>query len=129
MKAHWICVNVFNEKEFPEYFASGIIAILIVGTIMFFINAALYLIDPALINGIFGYYRYLSLGMVLFFWGYFGYLKKYIFFANHFMNMSESKKKIFKVLSVIYIIVVVVAFFGISNAMRDYNLANNWIMK
>lgn len=123
-KSYWLCVNIFKEKEFPEYFASGIIAVLITGTVIFLVNSVLYIIDPSLINIIFGYYKYLSLGMVLLFWGYFGYLKKYIIFVNRFEKMSEAKKKIFKVLSVFYILIVIVAFFGMSNAMRAYNITN-----
>lgn len=124
IKSHWLCVNVFKEKEFPEYYASGIIGILIAGTVTFLLNTILYLIDPNLINEIFGYYKYFSLGTLLLFWGYFGHFRKYTVFVDHFKNMSESKKKIVSVLSVVYIIVIVVGFFGIGDVMRNYNLAN-----
>ncbi len=122
-KSYFLCVNVFKEKEFPEFFASGIIAVVIVGTIMVFVNVFLYQINPSLINMIFEYYKYFSLGSVLFFWWYFGYMKKYVVFMNHFERMSNTKKRAMKVVSILYLILLLVLFFGMSDIMRTYNLS------
>lgn len=123
VKSHWVCINIFKEREFPEYFASGIIAVVLVGTIIVFVDVILYQIDPELINIVFGYYKYLSLGSVLFSWLYFGYMKKYVAFLNYFERMSGSKKKLMKIITIIYLIVLLVTFFGMGDIIRDYNLS------
>lgn len=124
MKSHWLCVNVFKEKEFPEYFASGVIAMVVVGTITVTADIIGYWVNPDALNEYGGFYKYFSLGSVLFSWLYFGYMKKYMVFMDHFERISDSKKKVLKVVSFIYLIVLLVTFFGMGNIIRDYNLSN-----
>jgi len=123
-KSYSLCINVFKEKEFPEYFASGVIAMITVGTIIVIIDIALYQVNPSLINMVFGYYKYFSLGSVLFFWWFFGYKKKYMNFMNRYDKMSANKKQVLSIISILYLVVLVVSFFGMGNIMRDYNLSN-----
>lgn len=124
VKSHWLCVNVFKEKEFPEYFASGVVAMIVVGTITVTADIIGYLVNPDALIEYGGVYKYFSLSSLLLFWLYFGYMKKYMIFMNHFRRISDSKKKVLKIISFIYLIVLIVAFFGMGNIIRDYNLSN-----
>jgi hypothetical protein len=122
VKSHSLCVNFFKEKEFPEYFASGVIAIVVVGTITVTADVIGYLVHPDLLNDYGWFYKYFSLGSVLFSWWYLGYKKNYIIFVKRYEELSGRKRKVLSVVSTLYLLGLVISFFWLGDLMRDYNL-------
>ncbi len=121
-KLYFFCIKVFKEKEFPQYFASGILSIIVVLTIIVLIDIILYQINPSAINSIFKYYKYFSVASLFFFWWFLGYKKKYLFLMENYKKMSSSKRKVLTFVSVIYLCLLAVSFLGMGDIMREYNL-------
>lgn len=123
-KAYFFCIKIFKEKEFPQYFAAGVFSMSIVITLSVLIDIVLYQINPSYINVYFEYYKYFSLGFLLFCWWYFDTKKRYLKVLQEYEKMSDNKRKILTVISVIYLLTILISFFQMSNVMREYNLGS-----
>nr|WP_320117915.1 hypothetical protein [uncultured Marinifilum sp.] len=55
-KAYFFCITVFKEKEFPQYFASGVVTLALVTQIVIILELIEYLSFPTRVN-IFGEYH------------------------------------------------------------------------
>ena len=123
-KAYFVCIKIFKEKEFPQYFAAGVFSMSIVITLSVIVDLILYQINPSFINVYFEYYKYFSIAFLLFCWWYFDNKKRYQKVLQRYENMNDKKKKVLTVVSVIYLLTVLITFFQMSNIMREYNLGS-----
>lgn len=121
-KAYFFCINIFNEKEFPQYFASGVVTLAMVTNIIILLELIEYFSFPIRVNiysEYHGYFALFSWGIVLF---YVNYKKRYLKVLEHNRNISVKKKKNLKIISITYLLFLFVAFFLLGALIREYNI-------
>ena len=121
-RSYYLCVNIFNEREFPQYFASGILALVIVASITVLADAMGYITDPSMISSYSKYYKYFSLVSLLFSWWFFNRNKRYLRLIEQFNEMNITKRRILAVVSILYLTLLFISFFKMGNLIREYNL-------
>jgi len=121
-KAYFFCINIFKEKEFPQYFASGVVTLAMVTNIVILLELIEYLSFPTRVN-IFGeyhgYFALFSWGVVLL---YVNNKKRYLKILEHNSNISERKKKRLRIISIVYLLFLFVTFFLLGALIREYNI-------
>ena len=120
-RSYYLCIDIFNEREFPLYFASGILALVIVASITVLTDAMGYITDPSMISSYSKYYKYFSLVSLLFSWWFFNRNKRYLRLIKQFNEMNITKKRILTVVSILYLTVLFISFFKMGNLIREYN--------
>ncbi len=75
--AYYFCLKIFKEKEFPYFFASTIVSLTFVTTIITLLKTFQYIMIPNRINIYNDYHGYFSLLMLVVFGIYFYKDKKY----------------------------------------------------
>ncbi len=123
-KAYFFCINVFKEKEFPQYFASGVLTLVMVTSIVIILELIQYLSFPVRVNILgeyHGYFAVFSWGLILL---YVNNKKRYLKILEYNSKISKRKKKKLKVYSIIYLLFLFVAFFLLGALIREYNIQN-----
>lgn len=110
-RSYYLCVNIFNEREFPQYFASGILALVIVASITVLADAMGYITDPSMISSYSKYYKYFSLVSLLFSWWFFNRNKRYLRLIEQFNEMNITKRRILAVVSILSFNVIIYFLF------------------
>ncbi len=123
-KAYFFCINVFKEKEFPQYFA--ILTIIFIGVTNLYIILSLieYLLLPDKFDFYGEYYKYFSLISGLLALVYFNYNKKYDKILSYYKGFSIEKLRKLKIYSIIYLLILFVGFFALGALLRSYYIAN-----
>ncbi len=121
-KAYFFCINIFKEKEFPQYFASGVVTLTMVTNIVILLELIECILFPIRVN-IFGeyhgYFALFSWGLVLL---YVNNKKRYLKILEHNSNISEKKKKRLRIISIVYLLFLFVTFFLLGALIREYNI-------
>ena len=121
-KVYFFYLKVFKEKEIPHWFAAGVLAVIIIGTLQVLIDLYTYFFNPEIIGIYTSYNKYLVLVLGFFLIYYVSKQKRYLKIIKECEQMSKSKKKVLGFLSILYIIAVFVGFFGMGALIRDYNM-------
>jgi hypothetical protein len=119
--AYSFCIKIYKEKEFPEYFACGVLSLVLGTNILLILEFIEYLILPYKLNihykyhGIFG----------LFLWGLLTILmlrkKKYKSIINNFTSMRKASIMKLKYISIAYITILVVLYYYIGFLLKESN--------
>lgn len=121
-KAYYFCINVFKEKEFPQYFATGIVTLIIITFIYILLSLIEYFILPLRFNVYGEYYKYfalVALGIALL---YINYKNRYLKIIEYFGEIPDRTKKKLKIYSIIYLLTLFIGFFLIGALLRNYNI-------
>lgn len=121
-KIYFFYIRVFKEKEIPHWFAASIITLILGANILAVIELVLYIFAPDLIDAIGYYFKYFAiflLGAVLL---YVNFKKRYLKFISEVDKLTSRKRRVLGYISIVYVLLVFVCFFGMSNLIRDYNL-------
>lgn len=118
-KAYFFCINVFKEKEYPQYFA--IITVTLIGVTNLYILLSLieYVMLPNKFIPYEEYFKYFSLASVLISLVYFNYKKRYNKVLNRNKGLSIAKVRRLKVFSIIYLLILFVGFFALGALLRS----------
>ena len=121
-KVYFFYVKAFKEKEIPHWFAAGILAVIIVGTLQVLVDFYSYFFNPEIIGVYTSYNKYLVLllGFSLMF--YVSKQKRYLKIIEDCEQLPKSKRKVLGYISILYVTAVFVAFFWIGELIRDYNM-------
>ena len=117
-------VKTFSEKELPHWFAAGILAVIIIGTLQVLIDFYSYFFNTEIIGLYTSYNKYLVLilGFSLMF--YVSNQKRYLKIIEDCEQLPKSKQKILNYISILYVSVVFVGFFWIGHLIRNFNMVH-----
>lgn len=121
-KAYFFCVNVFKEKEFPQYFATGMVTLAIITNFYILLSLVEYLMLPVRFNHYGEYYKYFALIVLAIALFYVNNKKRYLKILKHNSNISDRKKKRLRIISIVYLLFLFVAFFLLGILLREYNI-------
>ncbi len=121
-KAYFFCINVFKEKEFPQYFATGMVTLAIITNFYILLSLIEYLMLPVRFNQYGEYYKYFALIVLAFALFYVNNKKRYLKILEHNSDISERKKKKLRIISIVYLLFLFVTFFLLGALIRDYNI-------
>jgi uncharacterized membrane protein YhaH (DUF805 family) len=121
-KAYSFCINIFKEKEFPQYFATGMVTLVIITNFYILLSLVEYLMLPLRFNQYGEYYKYFALIVLAIALFYVNNNKRYQKILEHNGNISERKKKRLKIISIVYLVFLFVTFFLLGALLREYNI-------
>lgn len=121
-KVYFFYLKVFKEKEIPHWFAAGVLAVIIIGTLQVLIDFYTYFFNPEIIGIYTSYNKYLVLVLGFFLIYYVSKQKRYLKIIKECEQLPKEKKKVLGFLSILYIIAVFVGFFGMGALIKDYNM-------
>lgn len=119
-KAYYFCIQVFKEREFPWFFASGAISMPLVLNLIVIWELIEYIIRPSDFEIIGEYYGYFSLGGLIITAFYVKSNDHYLTFLDDFKDMTKSKKKILGGIGVIYVLSLIAVFLFFGSVTREY---------
>jgi len=119
-KVYFFYIRVFKEKEIPHWFASTIVTLILVMNILAVIEVFLYLFQPELIITISEYFKYFSLLILAGVMSYTNMRKRYLSFIKDIDKLPKNKRRSLGYISFLYVLVVFVCFFGMSEIIRDF---------
>jgi hypothetical protein len=123
-KAYYICVHVFKEKEFPYFFASTMVSLAIVTTIITLLEVIEFLMLPTRVNTFGEYHGYFSLLMMVIIGVYFYRKKRYEKLLLEHESFSIKMKNKLKILSLIYLLILFFSFFEMGSLLREYKISH-----
>lgn len=121
-RAYYFCIRVFKEKDFPQFFASIVISMIFVGSIIVVLELIEYLMLPTVINIYGDYHGYFSLTMLVgiaFFINRNGY---YSVILKEYEAMTAEERKTLGLWSWIYTGVLLFGFFYLGYLLREYGI-------
>lgn len=118
----FIYEKIYADKDHPQYFSASIVAFALISTITVLIDFTVYSLKPS-VNDVFStYYKYFSLSILLLSWWYFTPKRRYKKVVDQYNKMSQEKKRLLAIISVIYLAGLMIAFFTLGDLIRLYNL-------
>ena len=124
-KSYFFCIRVFKEKDFPQIWAGSVLAFIIIINVIVLLELAEYMMLPHRINIYYDYHKYFA----IVFWGlmliYIHINKKYIRILEYCKTIPQKKKKVFRILSILYYLFLAISFFLMSHLLREYNISNH----
>jgi hypothetical protein len=124
-RAYYFCINVFREKEFPYFFASGVVSMLFVGSIVVALELLKYAMLPIEINIYGKYHGYFSLTMLAVISILLSRNNYYLKILKFYHGRSAKENRSLALWSSVYIIIVLFGFFFIGYLLRDYYMNKN----
>jgi len=121
-KAYNFCIRAFKEKEFPWAFASGMVTLCIVTSIVILLEVMEYMVLPYRINIYASYHGYLAVALWILIQIYITRKKKYLRILEECKNIPLKKQKILRSLSIAYLLLLFIGFFGLGYLIREYNI-------
>jgi len=120
-KVYFFYIKAFKEKEIPHWFAAGILAVIIVGTLQVLVDFYSYFFNPEIIGIYTSYNKYLVLLLGFSLMLYVSKQKRYLKIIDDCEQLPKSKRKILGYVSVLYVTAVFVGFFWVGELIREYN--------
>ena len=121
-KVYFFYIKVFKEKEISHWFAAGIIAVIIVGTLQVLVDFYSYFFNLEVIGDYTSYNKYLVLVLGFSLMFYVSKQKRYLKIIEDCEQLPKGKRKVLGYISILYVTAVFVAFFWIGELIRDYNI-------
>lgn len=119
-KTFFIYEKIYADKEFPQYFSSSVIALLTVLSIAVLTDLIIYPIDPSLITVFYYYFKYAALAILFFMWWFFHPKRRYLKIVEDYKKISDKKKRLLGIVSIIFVILLLFAFFKMSDLVRAF---------
>jgi len=121
-KVYFFYIKVFKEKEIPHWFASGILAVILVGTLQVLIDFYSYFFNNELIGIYTSYNKYIVLGLGIFLMYYVSKQKRYLKIIEDCEQLPKNKRRSLGYISVLYVVAIFVGFFWVGELIRNYNM-------
>lgn len=121
-KMYYLC-SKYMDKEFPQYFASGVLSIFSVMLLSLLIDTFFLIYKPTIISSYNIYYKYLSVGVLGLNWFLFGILGYYKKVLDKYQLLTNRQQKVLGLISLFFVMSVVVLSQIITFEIRDYNLS------
>lgn len=121
-KTFFIYEKIYADKDHPQYFSSSMIALLTVLSIAVLTDLIIYPIDPSLITIFYDYYKYAALAILFFMWWFFHPKRRYLKIVEDYKEISDKKKRLLGIVSIVYVLLLLFTFFKMSDLVRAYNL-------
>ena len=121
-KVYFFYVKAFREKEIPHWFAAGILAVIIVGTLQVLIDFYSYFFSTEIIGIYTSYNKYLVLVLGFSLMYYVSKQKRYLKIIEDCEQLPKSKRKVLGYISILYVVAVFVGFFWVGELIRNYNM-------
>ena len=118
-KAYYIAIRVFKETEFPWAFGAIVVTLCLVMTILDILQIVRYLMLPKRIDMYDQFHSYIALALCAAIQIYAWRNKKYISILQDCKSISPQKRRILRVVSVIYILIIVVGFLELPGLTRN----------
>ncbi|PKQ66639.1 hypothetical protein BZG01_10185 [Labilibaculum manganireducens] len=123
-KAYFFCITIFKEKEFPQYFATGMLTFAITANFYILLSLIEYLMLPIRFNYYGEYYKYFALVIFAIALLYVNNKKRYLVIIKSCKELPNKRKKKLKVYSIIYLLFLFVSFFLLGALIREYNIVH-----
>lgn len=117
-KAYYFCINVFKEKAFPQYFASGVVTLAFVTNIIVIIELVELIMLPTKINTLGEYHGFFALACFVLILLYVNLKKRHEIIIKRFDDKLANKRNL-KIVSIIYILSLFVVFFLLGGLLRS----------
>lgn len=122
-------IKVLKEKQIPHYFAIGVISIIIEFNIIVIIDSIFYAIAPHMIHVYSKYFSYGALLLLVVYLFRYAFTDKYKTVIKWDSGLTKEKKRLYAVLSLIYVALTVWLFFLMGDIVREYHLSNPEILR
>lgn len=120
-KAYFFCIKVFKEKDFPWFFASFVVTMTAVTTLVVLLELLEYILLPTEIN-IYGQYQgYFALAVLGCVALYVKRNDKYVEILKSCEDVPLNKQKLLLYVTICYAIILFVSFFLLGHLFREYN--------
>jgi len=123
-KSYHFCIRIFKEKEFPQVWAATVVSFSILANLLSIIDVIIIVFLPPKANLYGEYHAYVALGIVVVYNIYLNVGGKYNRILVKYDRIEKSRKKVFRVLSIIYYIVTILAFVYLPHLVRIHNFGN-----
>lgn len=124
-KAYYFCIRIFNEREFPWFFASGILSLIVVITLVTLLEIIEYIILPNRINFFSEYQGYFALGVLFALAFYVKSENRYITIIEECKSISQKRQRLLFSIAIVYSIVLVFIFLLIGYLLQQYNSSHS----
>ncbi len=112
-------VFVTKEKEYSEYYAASIIAVVLFGIVALLFNAISSFYPDIIILGVISYnFKYLVLICISISCWYFGYKEHYRRYLLDFESINSTKKTIYSIILIFFLILSVILSYYILEVTR-----------
>lgn len=120
-KAFYFCISVLREREFPQAFASAVVAMIILVNVYVFVLLG-EILRPLLFQDVIGSYKYFAPVFLLLSMAFVNDRKRYVKILDTTKELTKERRKRLKFMSFVYLSFLVLAFFGLSAVIRSHNL-------
>lgn len=120
-KVYFFYLRFFQEKEIPHWFASSVISLIFIANFVIVANLLLLIINPKLISEANTYYKYLAIITLAAIMRYVNRKGKYREIINEYEGLQSSKRQLLSYLSILYVLIILIAFFYVGNLVRKYH--------
>ncbi|ASB48014.1 hypothetical protein CDL62_02065 [Alkalitalea saponilacus] len=121
-KSYHFCINVFQEDEFPFYWATTSVVFLVFANIVSVIGFAQYYLLQDGYNSFSYIYKYAFILLMILANIYMYFKKRYLHHINYCNEISPKRSKFYRILSIIYYVVTFYAFFKSADMLRGLNI-------
>ena len=121
-RSYYFCIKVFKEKEFPQYFAGGVLTLVIFTSLLIILEIIEYVMLPMRINIGRGYHGYIALIGWFTILYYLNKNKRYSQILDDVEKMSDAAKKKLSIISFFYSFFLIIGFFLLGYLLRQYSI-------
>ncbi len=117
------CFYLFFDKEdgYPQFYASGILSLIVSLTGVVFVEIILYQFNPLLIIKLLAIFKYFSVLNVFLFMYIFRKRDRSEYMLGIYKSTGIRKRRLLTIIILVYLIILFGAYFHISNLVRDFN--------
>ena len=118
-KSYHFCINVFKEDEFPFYWATSSVVILIFANIVSIMGFLKYVFYPYGFDNYSEYQKYVIILLLAVSNIYMYQRKRYLRYVNFCEKLSVPKARVYRILSILYYLISIYAFFKSGYLIRS----------
>lgn len=118
-KSYHFCINVLNEDEFPFFWATSSVVILIFANIISALGLIKYIMYPSGFENYSASYKYVILVLLAIVNIYMYREKRYLKHVDFCKQITIKRAKVYRVLSIFYYLVTVYAFYKSADLLRN----------
>ena len=123
-KSYFFCKNVFREREFPQIWAGSVIAILLSSNIIVLLELIEFIMLPRRINIFYNLHPYFALIIWAITLIFIHVNKRYLKIIESCGIINKRKQVYYRVFSILYYLISVIAFFIMSDLLREYDITH-----
>lgn len=118
-KSYHFCINVFHEDEFPYFWATSSVVVLIFANIISILDIIKYFFYPSGFDNFSGYQKYAIIFLIAIVNIYMYRKNRYLKHIDFCNQITIKRAKVYRVLSIFYYLITTYAFFKSSFLLRS----------